>query len=43
LKASPKTKMKTLSRVKTYFEVLKGQHPLLMPARLAVQGLMSKT
>jgi len=37
-----KAKLKTLSRVKTYFSVLKGKHPLLPPARAAVQALMAK-
>ncbi|MBP9865656.1 MAG: bifunctional (p)ppGpp synthetase/guanosine-3',5'-bis(diphosphate) 3'-pyrophosphohydrolase [Candidatus Omnitrophica bacterium] len=42
LKDSLKTKAKTLSRVKTYFAVLKGRHPLLATARSTVQALMSK-
>lgn len=42
LKASSKNKTKTLSRVKTYFQVLKGKHPLIASARAAVQALMTK-
>jgi len=42
LNASPKTKTKTLSRVKTYFAVLKGKHLLLAPARAAVTALMNR-
>lgn len=42
LKSSAKEKTKTLSRVKTYFAVLKGKNSLLAPARAAVTALMSK-
>jgi len=40
--AKPKTKIKTLRRVQSYFAVLKGKHPLLKPARDAVGQLMDQ-
>ena len=42
LKSSQKAQIKTLSRMKTYFAVLKGKHSLLAQARSTVQALMAK-